>query len=288
MRDDFCVFILSHGRHDRVYTYSTLKRSGYTGKIYIVIDDQDKTADEYKKLYGDKVLVFSKEQVATYTDSGDNFAEKRAVVFARNACFDLARQVGCKYFIQLDDDYQAFNHNYTKDLQPHYLMLRKLDEVLSEMLKYYESIGASSIAMAQGGDFIGGVQSPVYMSRKCMNSFICSVDRPFLFFGKINEDVNVYVTNSRRGDLFFTVMQVKLVQKETQQNAGGLTDIYLSVGTYVKSFYSVMYAPSCVKISELADHQKGSTYRRIHHKINWNATAPKILRESHRKERKLV
>ena len=46
MRDDFCVFILTHGRPDQVHTYDSLMKAGYTGKVYIVIDNEDKTADE--------------------------------------------------------------------------------------------------------------------------------------------------------------------------------------------------------------------------------------------------
>ena len=46
MRDDFCVFILTHGRPDRVITYKTLLNAGYTGRVYIVIDDEDKTENE--------------------------------------------------------------------------------------------------------------------------------------------------------------------------------------------------------------------------------------------------
>lgn len=36
-----------------------------------------------------------------------------------------------------------------------YFPIRKLDAILSEMLAYYESIPALSIAMSQGGDFLG-------------------------------------------------------------------------------------------------------------------------------------
>ena len=43
MRDDFCAFILTHGRPYKVHTYQTLRKAGYTGKIYIVIDNEDKT-----------------------------------------------------------------------------------------------------------------------------------------------------------------------------------------------------------------------------------------------------
>ena len=112
MRDDFCAFILSHGRPDRVYTYKTLKRSGYTGKIYIVIDDQDKTADEYRKRYGNEVLQFCKEEYALKLDEGDNTGKRISTIYARAAMFDLAQKIGCKYFIQLDDDYTEFKFRF--------------------------------------------------------------------------------------------------------------------------------------------------------------------------------
>jgi hypothetical protein len=64
----------------------------------------------------------------------------------------------------------------------------------------------------------------------------------------------------------------------TQSSAGGMTELYLDGGTYIKTFYSVMYAPSCVKIGMMGDPR--SPHYRIHHKINWLNTAPKILRES--------
>ena len=60
MRDDFCAFILTHGRPDKVLTYRTLRRAGYTGKIFIVVDDEDKTRNQYMAEFGEQVLVFSK------------------------------------------------------------------------------------------------------------------------------------------------------------------------------------------------------------------------------------
>ena len=65
-----------------------------------------------------------------------------------------------------------------------------------------------------------------------------------------------------------------IVQKETQSNAGGLTDIYLELGTYVKSFYSVIAAPSCVKVALMGDKQM-----RLHHAVTWKNAVPKIIRE---------
>lgn len=249
MRDDFCAFILTHGRPDKVLTYRTLRRAGYTGKIFIVVDDEDKTRHQYMAEFGEQVLVFSKADIASRFDEADNFGDRRSIFYARNACFDLAKLVGCKYFIQLDDDYHEFQFRVDRNYDQAYFPIRKLDAILSEMLAYYESIPALSIAMSQGGDFLGDNGGHAsWVKRKAMNSFICSVDRPFSFMGRINEDVNTYTNLGRCGELFMTIGAVQLGQKQTQKNSGGMTELYLDSGTYVKSFYSVMYSPSCVKI----------------------------------------
>jgi hypothetical protein len=284
MRDDFCAFILTHGRPDRVYTYETIRKAGYDGKVYIVIDDEDKTADQYRARYGDMVLQFSKAEIAKTFDEGDNFNDRRAIIYARNACWPLARQVGCRYFIQLDDDYTGFEHRLSEDGEYDYVSVRlTLGMCFEAMIDFLCESGALAVAFSQGGDHIGGDQGTGgrALRRKAMNSFVCSTDREFNFFGRINEDVNTYTTLGRRGGLFFTVMQTKLVQKQTQTNSGGMTDLYLDSGTYVKSFYSVMYCPSSVKVGEMGD-PRSNNYR-IHHAINWHKTAPMILRQEHRK-----
>ena len=86
--EDFAVFILTHGRPDNVKTFNTLKRFGYTGKIYIIIDNEDKRADEYYKNF-DNVVMFNKKDVALAFDEGDNFNDRRSIVYARNACFNI-------------------------------------------------------------------------------------------------------------------------------------------------------------------------------------------------------
>lgn len=75
MCDDFWAFILTNGRPEKVHTYNLLKRSGYTGKIFIVIDDEDKTRELYLEKFGDKVLVLSKEDIASRFDEADNFGD---------------------------------------------------------------------------------------------------------------------------------------------------------------------------------------------------------------------
>lgn len=280
--NDFAVFILTHGRARNVKTYATLRKQGYTGPIYLIIDNEDDQADEYRRLYGDQVIQFDKAAEAARCDVGDNFPKRNTVLFARNACFQIARDLGVEYFLQLDDDYTGLLHKFDSALVYLEQRCRNLDALFSATVDYYASIPALTIAYAQTGDYFGGSKcttvNRLWLKRKVMNSFFCSVNRPFRFIGRMNDDVNTYVTLGNQGAVMFSMFNVAVSQTNTQGNTGGLTEMYLDYGTYVKSFYTVMYAPSCVKV-----HQMGPVHSRIHHRINYDAAVPKIMNERYRK-----
>jgi hypothetical protein len=274
---DFCVFILTHGRPDNIITLVTLKQCGYTGKIYLVVDNEDKTVNKYIENYGsEKVKIFDKKYYADNVDEGNNFDERRTITMARNACFDIAMDLGITYFMELDDDYGQFKFRFSENLFNKWL-INNLDMVIDSFLNFYKSINAKSIAFSQGGDHIGGF-SITKLKRKCMNSFICSTERPFKFVGAMNEDVNTYTTLGSRGNLFFTFTSVQLDQKETQSQTGGITDMYLKYGTYCKGFTTVMMHPSGVKVAMM-----NSTNPRLHHSIKWVNTVPVIIDEKYKK-----
>lgn len=203
-------------------------------------------------------------------------------IYARNASFQIAKERGYRYFIELDDDYQEFSYTYTREGELKQRGIRTLDKVFDTLIDFKNNVGALTVAMAQRGDFMGGKENNLVqgeiLKRKAMNSFICDTEQPFRFFGKINEDVNTYVVLGSRGSLFLQVPHVALNQVSTQQSSGGMTDIYLDSGTYVKSFYTVMYAPACACIRMM-----GTKHRRLHHSINWNAAVPKIISEQFKK-----
>ena len=111
-----------------------------------------------------------------------------------------------------------------------------------------------------------------------MNSFFCRTDRPFEFYGRINEDTTAYIVNGNKGKLFFTIANLSLEQLETQSNSGGLTEMYLELGTYVKSFYTVMYHPSGVDIRLM-----GNKHMRLHHFVHWDNCVPCIISEKYKK-----
>ena len=280
--DNFVVFILSHGRANNMFTVNSLRKHGYTGKIIIVIDNDDKTADEYIQKYED-VEIFDKKEIGKTFDEADNFQDRRAIIYARNACFEIAKKRGYKYFIELDDDYTGFEYRIYDEENQKPTRVFSLDNVFAALLIFYKRTKFSTISIAQGGDFIGGKNNRMAkkptLFRKCMNSFICSTDRPFQFVGRINEDVNTYVYKQSIGLLMGTIPFVALIQKTTQKNKGGMTDLYLDSGTYVKSFYTVIFSPSSCKVAPMGDK-----HMRLHHEINWNCAVPKLIRESVKKK----
>jgi hypothetical protein len=275
------TFILTHGRPDNVVTLKTLQRSGYTGDVFLLIDNEDKRGAEYRVRFPDiKVIEFDKAHEATLFDTADNRSDRRTIVFARNASQRIARELGYDYLFQLDDDYTSFLYRYREGNTIHSKQIRQMDAVLNAMVEFLNVSGAATVAMSQGGDHMGGVGGNIGqgLRRKAMNSFVIDLRKPIGFFGRLNEDVNTYVVDGNRGRLFFTIMALQLNQLQTQRNAGGMSEVYLASGTYVKSFYTVMAAPSCVSISTM-----GRTDRRFHHSIRWNNAVPKIISDHYRK-----
>ena len=96
---------LSYNRFDRVKTFNTLKKQGYTGDIYIVIGTDDKELDKYFKKFKDRVLVFNKDDY-DWVDLGDNIIDdkvKKFLILAayRHVKFDF-RSIA-EFYVQVDE-----------------------------------------------------------------------------------------------------------------------------------------------------------------------------------------
>lgn len=291
MRSDFAIFILTHGRPDNVSTINTLKRIGYTGKIYLILDNEDETAQKYIDNYGaEKCIIFDKEKASLKFDVMDNFGGRKVVVFARNVCNEIARELGIKYFAEFEDDYLQIRYRYPEGDKLKLKGIKKFDDVCNIMIEFVDAVSKvqpkfRSIAFAQGGDMFGGVLGSVWrgrIKRKAMNSFFFKVpenpEEDIMFIGRMNDDVNTYTTDGCVGGVWLQIADIMLTQELTQQKSGGNTEQYKKYGTYVKSFYSVMCQPSCVKISTM-----GMKNKRIHHNVDFNRCVPKILNEKWRK-----
>ena len=281
---DFAAFILCHGRPERTPTWESLRKYGYTGPIYIICDDEDNTLQEYIDVYGEEwVKIFNKDEMLNYFDPMDTTGDKRCAVYARNACYMIANNLGLKYFCQFDDDYVGIPYRWSEDDDVLYRSKRaNLDDVIEAYIEFLETNeNIYSVAFAQPGDLIGGANSRLYINkyrRKCMNSWICKTDRILQFNGTMNDDTNCFTLNGSRGKLFFTFPFIMIDQPPTQQEEGGMTDMYLGAGTYQKTWYTILQCPSFVKVGMMGDR-----YYRIHHQIDYEHAYPMIISGRYKK-----
>ena len=279
--DEFAVMILCHGRPDNTPTFDTLRKYGYNGRIIIVCDDEDKTLPQYQELYPE-VAVFSKQKVREYTDPMDNKNDMRCALYARNACFDIAENLGLTYFCEADDDYLGWVYRWEEDGVLYRSTGANLDAVFEAYLDFLETNeNIYSVAFGQPGDYIGGCGSRLHQKmyrRKCMNSWICKTERRLTFAGTMNDDCTTYSIEGFRGKLFYTFDGFMIDQPETQQVKGGMTDMYLGAGTYQKTWYTIMACPSFVKAGMMGDR-----HWRIHHKISHDNAYPMLISDKYKK-----
>jgi len=282
-RKDFAVFILSHGRANEILTVNMLKRGNYTGDWYVVIDNEDDQEAIYREKFGEHILQFDKKAEAEKTDTGDLDNDRRVGVFARNAIQDMAKEMGYKYHLQLDDDFRYLYLRFPtgKGSSLTSIEVKNLDRLFEILLDFMDNTSVSWISFALSSDYLGGKNSNRYRKKllpKTMGSFLMRADDIVRFKMRMNDDITTCIGTWEIGKPNYTIMYIQVNTPETQAMKGGMTDIYTDNGTYRKSFYSVMMHPGYVKIAK-----QGIKFFRIHHEIRWNGCTPMVLNEKWRK-----
>lgn len=274
---NFAVFILSHGRANKIKTVDMLKRFHYTGDWFVVIDNEDDQEELYRNKFGDHIIQFDKRDYVSKIDLGDMDTDRRVGVFARNFIQDEAERLGYECHLQLDDDFSEISIRYADNDKLQSMMITDLDAVFDACLDLFLSTPLTALSFALSSDYIGGVANDRFQSgmfRKTMGSFFLKAKDKVKFVMRMNDDITSCVLYGSRGKLFYSISSLQVITPATQHDAGGMTDIYKKNGTYRKSFYSVMCCPSFVKVSAM-----GITDFRIHHAISWNNAVPKLLSE---------
>ena len=89
---------------------------GYKGKTYILIDNEDKEQELYKRNFGaENIIVFNKEEAIKRYNGMSNFYKKNVILWARNEAQRIAREKGLRYILELDDDYTSFQWRYENE-----------------------------------------------------------------------------------------------------------------------------------------------------------------------------
>ncbi len=310
--NDFLILILSYGRPDfmATHTWGLLDTCNCKARKVVCLSDDDPTIDEYKKLCGDEnVFIYSKIESEKKYDIdlldcywGKSLSRK-ATVWGRNEQFRMARELGYRWFIVLDDDYIGVSFRRPmarkgsdKPFFPVFKedMVAQMDGDMSVFdhccIKCFELLDSApwmyAVGLPQAGDFLGGAESKVFKRSwiwKAMNVFFCDTHKEYRYYGRFNDDVNAYVLNGKRGQMSLTLTHAPSInQPSTQSVKGGVTDLYRMFGTYVKSLTSAVANPGAVTVGVM-----GNITPRVHHHIHWDISAPMVVPDTCCKEKPL-
>lgn len=249
MREDFAVFIISHERADRVETYDMLRDAGYTGKIYVVVDDEDVEFNQYKRRFGDYLLKYSK---MVYRDITEVCTKVNGcATYARNAVEDIAKLLNLKAFMVADDDLLRLRYRYDDNGILRSLAIKSnLDAIIDAYLEFILDNGVACVSFGTANIYMKGIKPEVVSNNRIpFNCFIRNAEFRWTWKADIYEDAVTSILESWNGDF---AMQLPFVQCDMcpmdAGAKGGMTGIYTSISNYEKNFPVLIYAPSCVRL----------------------------------------
>lgn len=274
----FAVFILSHGRAGDVKTLRTLKRSGYTGKVFIVVDNEDLMEEDYKRIYGkSSVLVFDKKEWKERTDTITNEKGYDSPVYARNFISWYAEENGYDCYMMLDDDISSFSIRYESEGRLKSCKLMNADLYFSSVMDFMETnSNILCVGTGNAGSYVGGANGKFSNGLHIgdfSQSLICN--RRMEFKGIFNEDENMSVIEGMRGNLCVSDLHVSHSSPKRKSNRGRLKKEYDRANDYYINMFSVVCCPSCCYIIS----GKNGLKLRVHRGNQF----PKIISERYKK-----
>lgn len=251
MRDDLAVFILTHGRANSQKTLQTLKKCGYTGKTYLIIDDEDEQQDEYCSLYKDAVIKFSKKEIEYTFDTMTSIKEYRSVVYARNAAYSIAKVMGIKWVFVCDDDISGFSYRVIKSGKLGSFDIKNFDDLLLLMCEIADKGNICIFSFSQAGLYIGGANETYLKGshRNISQAMLLNTDNPIKFRGLFSEDLHASLDAGIQGKTAIATTMVQIHSPTRGTNKGGLFDLYKDGGTYVRTFFTILAYPNVAKIT---------------------------------------
>ena len=253
MRNDFAVFICTHGRPTAQHTLAKLLSAGYTGKYYLVLDDQDPTIQQYIDTYGtEHLIVFDKNHYINSVDVGSNNPPFKCILYAKNAVEDMAKDMMLSAFVIADDDITSLRYRVCEDNSlKSYEISCNMDSVLDAYIEVLLSgnMAATSFGFAQfyfyGADSFNPQQ---YQRFRIPYNFVfrntsISVDWKSAF----GEDIVTAVHFGKLGQLWTALPDVEMSIKPLGKEVGGMHDTYKAFSDVQLAMFDCMYLPTATK-----------------------------------------
>lgn len=238
------VFICTHGRPGNQATLEVLRKCGYDGDVYLVLDNLDTTFGEYQKYINDNTHLKLFDKLTAMDDSGTDTPILNTHLYAWNACERIGSEL-YDYYIICDDDLTGFRYRHEEDGHLKSVPITKnIDKLFTSYFQYMDNTNISCLSVADARNYIGGQAK----DGRNMNTLVFrKADRPIVWKSEMYEEMVTSLVAQQTGSFIF---QPTFFQYETKTMAksvkGGMEEIYNSKSIFNRSAYVVMWHPSCV------------------------------------------
>lgn len=284
MRDDFAIFICTYGRPNNQSTFNYLRKQGYTGRIYLVLDDTDSTIQQYVDNYSeDMILVFDKQHYIDTNDTGSIPPNFKTILYAKNAVEDVAIDLGLTAFVIADDDIKSFRlRTPINDTHLGSYRVDNMDEIISSYCEFMLDNNFTALGFCNAVQYAAGIgvfdNDNIQKYRVPYNFVFRNAKYKLEWVSSFGEDI---ITAMEYGKVGYKMIDLPNVQFETippgKSLPGGMSGTYNSVSGFSLVFYYLMYNPSAMKIGI----RKGEWNERIQK----NNIFPKIISSNYRKDK---
>jgi hypothetical protein len=255
MRNDFAVFICTHGRPHNQLTLETLLNSGYNGRWYLVVDDTDSTIQEYIDEYGaDNIIIFDKNYYINSDrfDNGDNQLHAKCILYAKRAVEDIARAYGYKYFAVADDDITELSIRYKVGNHLKRIKAKHLDDILEACIDLMDDT-TGGFGFGTVLSYFSGVNTSFEkaLHGSCVLPCQFVVRNASVRVDWISWFAEDNITLLQSGCLGIKWLRILFVQQMTvpvgdPKCVGGMADTYRSHDSYTLNFNLIKQCPNRV------------------------------------------
>lgn len=284
VREDFAVYVVTNGRAERQESVKRFRRAGYTGRIFYVVDDEDSQLRRYKEIYGDNVRVFSKQEYIDRIDWMTNRETRKAAVYGKCACFDIAKADGIQYFCMIDDDITRILFKDYRRGKLNTYPATSMNEICNRICETLEKAPFECIGIAKDGAYIGGANEAVkdgifWRLSQCV---FYRTDRPWKFRSIMYEDTMSSLDMPLIGRMSNSITSLSHDVEHNKSLPGGMNETYTDAGDskeYIGNFMLLMAHPDALVLTMAKKRGKMQWRFRLNH----DSCFPKVLNERWRK-----
>lgn len=261
MREDFAIFICTHGRPNKQLTLNALLECNYTGKYYLVLDDTDNTIQEYIDNYGaENIIIFDKNYYINSVDTSSHSPSYKCILYAKCAVEDIARELNLKCFIIADDDLVTFYLRWAEGSVLRSSKIYNMDEVLEAVCEFVITNNTTLVGIGHGGIYFEGADvmqnSDTINLCSPYNFIIRNTANPVKWTSWFGEDDVTTIFYSIRGEKVILLPQMQLVIVPSGSEAeAGMQEVYQQNSRFTLMFYIFMHSPTGVKLTIKTDRK---------------------------------